>query len=1534
MLQFLKVVLNSFVVLLILALLGLGIATIALQLPSVQTFVVQTVTSQVSDALGYPITIEKVNIKWFDVVALEGVSVKDTNQQRMIDVDRIDVNLNINNIIENADREIYLDEVNVYQPDVHLVVVPKTGDLNIDGFIERINVLTAPKVPRPPNAPENNTPFIIGKSKITDGTFRYDDPREVPRKGSRTFDYSHFELNKVSGDLKTFLVQGDTISFLGKNLKMVDKQSGLNVKNLDTRFLFCQKKMELKELDAHIGDSHLKDEISFHYNRSGELGYFNTKVLLKGHFVGSTISSKDLGLFSTYVDQLNETWLLTGNFNGKVVDFVLSDSDIHFGKNSRLSGNLAFKGLPDLNNFWMDLDLSPSKVIPEDIVQYYPEWDKHEVLNKFGLTQFEGRYTGTLEDFSVKADVASDLGKLSGDLVFHIADEKATTYQGNVNTLDFELGTLIDDPENWQKIDISGKIIGKGLELQFANGDLDALVSRIGFRNYNYRNLKLRGNIQNQYFNGHVISRDSNLVANLEGEFDLSKPQNYFDVQGIIERANLHKLGFTKDSITVHSQLDIKLSGNKIDELLGKAKLYNTFLTAAGNNRNLVIDTLKVSSRQLADQRTLELESEFLNAKIEGDFLPTIIWKDLSRVLKEYKLYFLDNEANRQEYYSQKPLQQIKNKYEANYEVETKNLSRFLAFLSPDIYVSKGAKAEGFFKMDNTAFLTLTASSDTVKYGNNNFYGSVVDVTTSKFVNSSEVLASALVTSSQQKIKALVPTEKLEIEGTWDKDHIDFNGDIRQIASTNRASLMGEIRFLPAGLDIGFKKSQLNLLDEEWHIPTESVISIVGSNVNFSNLGLVNGKQRLFLNGIISEDPFKGLTLDIRNFKLSTLNTVLNTKIQGIMDGTSRVKDVYNNPSLDASFNIESLGYGGYEFGNFAGTGDWDTEKGQLEVDAQLSKNTEKVFKLNGFYRPRLAANTLDLKATFNQADFKGIEPFAENLISDISGKAQGTVAIKGTVAAPILEGSLMVEKGRMKFDYLQSVFTFNDKINFSESEISGDNILLTDQEGNTARLRGGVFHEGFKYFTLGFNADLNNFKILNTAAKDNDMFYGTAYVTGPVAVYGPIDNLNIEANVTSNRGTKIHIPLDGATEIATQDYIQFVSQKPKPDSTTKEVRLVQARNLDAIKMEFNFNITPDAVCEIIFDRQTGDIIRANGNGRIKLNVDTQGDFTMTGTYEIEKGDYNFTLQNIINKKFNIKPGSRIVWSGDPYGAMLDVKAAYTQPVSLLGVLPNTQSAGSTDKQLYENLNRRYPVEVTISLSDRLMSPQIRYDLKILDNPNLANLRGQLEAFENKLRSDEQELSRQVSSLLVINQLQPENSALATNNNILGNSISELVSNQISRWASGINENLEVGVTGLSLDQNAINNLQLRFSYRFLNDRFRVTRDGRLSSGTTASNTALYDAASLLGEWTLEYWLNPKGSMRVKAYNRNIMNPLSATYNSVTTGGVSMQFTHSFNRFTPLPKPPLTLPPFLPVVDSVRRDTVEKKLISKKELNR
>lgn len=38
----------------------------------------------------------------------------------------------------------------------------------------------------------------------------------------------------------------------------------------------------------------------------------------------------------------------------------------------------------------------------------------------------------------------------------------------------------------------------------------------------------------------------------------------------------------------------------------------------------------------------------------------------------------------------------------------------------------------------------------------------------------------------------------------------------------------------------------------------------------------------------------------------------------------------------------------------------------------------------------------------------------------------------------------------------------------------------------------------------------------------------------------------------------------------------------------------------------------------------------------------------MYGTYTLDRGYYNFTLQDVIIKDFTIKPGSEIVFNGDP----------------------------------------------------------------------------------------------------------------------------------------------------------------------------------------------------------------------------------------------------------------------------------------------
>ena len=245
-------------------------------------------------------------------------------------------------------------------------------------------------------------------------------------------------------------------------------------------------------------------------------------------------------------------------------------------------------------------------------------------------------------------------------------------------------------------------------------------------------------------------------------------------------------------------------------------------------------------------------------------------------------------------------------------------------------------------------------------------------------------------------------------------------------------------------------------------------------------------------------------------------------------------------------------------------------------------------------------------------------------------------------------------------------------------------------------------------------------------------------------------------------------------------------------------------------------DITPDAYCEIIFDITAGDIIRGRGNGKLNLQIDTKGDFNMFGDYEIDEGGYNFTLYNIINKEFEIEPESKISWIGDPYEAILDIRANYSQLASLAPILTNISTQDLEDNP---ELERKYPAKVILDITGNLSYPEIDFDIEVDEYPKNAVYNGisietQMTAFKNKLATDEQELKRQVFSLIILKKFLTENAFNVSGS--VENSVSEFISNQISYWVTQFDENLVVDVDLGSLDDEAFNTFQLRMSYSFL----------------------------------------------------------------------------------------------------------------------
>jgi hypothetical protein len=287
---------------------------------------------------------------------------------------------------------------------------------------------------------------------------------------------------------------------------------------------------------------------------------------------------------------------------------------------------------------------------------------------------------------------------------------------------------------------------------------------------------------------------------------------------------------------------------------------------------------------------------------------------------------------------------------------------------------------------------------------------------------------------------------------------------------------------------------------------------------------------------------------------------------------------------------------------------------------------------------------------------------------------------------------------------------------------------------------------------------------------------------------------------------------------------------------------------------------------------------------------DAQDNFTMFGGYTIDKGDYLFTLQNVIGKKFKLEQGGTITWNGDPYEAIVDLNAVYNLKASIKNLLADT----------YKNENTsRIPVLCKINLSHKLLNPILKFD--ILFPTADERTKDELQQFI----STQDDINRQMLTLLLIGQFYtPEYIRGRTDNQanttaLVGATTSEMLSSQLSNWLSQISTNFDVGFNYRPGDQVNTNQMELALSTQIFNDR--VTINGNIGNNSSLQTTSP-NSNSVVGEIEVFIKLIKSGKLELKVYNRA---NTDMTYDTAPyKQGVGFSYRESFNSFRDLFYPP------------------------------
>lgn len=1464
-----------------------------LQLPAVQRSLAKQFLSNFSNIVGFKASIQNIRFSWFDRLVLDGVVIEDTEHNEMFRVNRLMINYKISTLLQGDN--INLDAVYIDSAYVFFTKIGQTGkkNLNINEFIKQINKQYSS------SNKEGKAPKInIGEAIVTNSQFAYDNTGRDSLSG---FDYNHFRVDINDAELQNFFALGDTVQFNINTLTAKDQKTKIEIKQLSTFFHISQKSLAFKGINLNIGQSTISDTIVFNYENQLALDDFINKVNVHAQLRNTVIYPSDLALFAPAAKRLNRPVSVSGLISGPLNNFRFTKMEIKTG-NTRLQGSVDMDGLPDFDETFIVLHLKNSKIDFSDLSFLFNE-NTSKRLTPLGNLSLNGQFIGYPTDFVAKGDFSNDLGRITSDINLKINESsiERSAYKGQISMINFNLGRYLNDTLMYQKVNLDGRISGSGFAQSTANFTLVSTVKSIGINGYNYKNIITDARFSSQFFNGELQINDPNVQVKAKGSIDLRNNLNLIKVQAIIDTVNLDKVNIARKKLFIQGAVDINMKGFKLDSLSGSAVVQNLLLNY--DNEWLRLNSATLNATKDKKQKSLQFKSDLINAKIDGNFYFSHLFRDIQVLTNEFLLTLKNDKASINQYYSTKT--RIPEIYEANFNIDLKNIKPLTSLLKLNLKIGNNTNVGGKFTSGNTTVLHAFTNIDSIQYENVLLTNTEIEINGSKISDSTRALAMAYITSSHQKIGGL-KTEKFVTEAIWNHDHIDFNISLEQPSQKNKLQLDGLVDFNDSTQIKLLSSSKIEVLEKVWKIDPSNQLSVKGKEWGIQNMQWINEEQSIDLDGHISEDPSKKLTLVIQNFNLATLNTISQRELSGHLNAIVTTSKLYEQPSLQNEISITELKADNFLIGNVTGNNVWDPVEKKFMVEFFIDRLDSRIINCEGYYNPSDKRSPLSITAKLEKANLKIIEPFIDQIFSNMDGTLSGEYSITGDLQKPILNGEGQIENGQLMVNYLKTIYRITGTVGLKSNAIYFERIELTDAFRNKGKLNGEITHQNFRQMEIDLKASFENFQLLNTSARDNSLFYGQGFATGDVRFSGPINNLIITANATTRKNSKIFIPMAWSSTSEKKEFINFVNMTDSTYKTTT-AQVSKKINLTGVTFDLNLDVTPDAYCEIIFDIKSGDIIRGRGNGRIKLQLDTKGEFNMFGPVVFTEGGYNFTLYDIINKEFKISPGSSINWYGDPYQGNMKINATYNQIVSYAPILNDPTLA------TVPQIRRKYPAQVLLKLEGPMLSPQIDFDILAKDLPKsittedgrTIRLEESFDAFKAKL--DEQELKRQVFSLIVLRKFSPPES-FNTSGSLAG-SVSELFSNQLSYWMSQVDENLEIDVDLGNMDQEAFNAFQVRLSYSFLNGRLRVTRDGTFgnqgtnTSATSTGNTGS-NISSAIGDWTVDYLLTPDGKFKVKMYSRTNVNPVSTNVNSqnAITTGVSLLYTQSFNELKDLLK--------------------------------
>ncbi len=1450
-----------------LLLLLVGIVTSATYNSTVQTVFVKQFIKSLGKNLHTKISVKNVNVSLFNDLIINNLYIEDLHHDTLAYIQNITVNIND---FSYNNKVIALDKVTLKSPYFNLKKYKGDSANNLNFLITYFS---------PKDTSKTEWKFKLNAINIIDGRFNYNDFNIENKKIG--VDYNHISINDFNTQLTKIRFIDNGVNCKIKHLQLSEK-SGFRLNNLISNFSISPQGISNDKLTIKTPFSDIKGSIIFLTKTYGNLADFIDKVNITSHFDSSLVSFKDIDFFAPTLVGLNKSLILSGNVKGKINNLKARNLKIVVDDGTIFKGNADISGIPNLDNLFLYINIKELITNRKRLnkLPIYP-FNKNKFLklppnfNHLGNIKFKGKVTGFINDLVAYGSFKTRIGTVTTDISLN-TNNTIPIYKGKIQTKDFDLGKFIEIPKKVGKITMNVDVDGKGFSKKELQANLTGKINKIEINNYEYNNVEVKGLFENQIFNGFLAVADQNITFDFNGKVDLSGKLPHFNFESNIKKAKLEELNMIKNNLSTNfsGRLKVDMLGNHLDNMLGKVALNNAYYTDK-NDSIYIGNTLITSTKNKNNKKLLEIKSDVLDAQVEGEYH----FDGLIEMVNNLTLKYIPSFKN-----DMPKTDKIKltNNFKFNFDFHQMEILSKL-FLG-GLKLSEHTNISGTYNSENQS-LSIKGNVPKLSYAsininNINIISKPVKDTFLLNITADKIYESDSLFINNFSVLAKICKDTLLTIVGWKNNGITKNEAQLSVITSFDGYNKNKSKIL---------KAYAYLSDTLWRVGENNFIINDSIGLTISGLSFKSKTQSLLIDGKLDENKKDQLDVVLTNFNLLNFRKIIPKKVidlGGVVDGVVSIKKMAKSLMLTSDLDFNHFKINGNKIGKGNVKSTWNTDKNFLNIDGKFYKNHVPTILVNGNYFPFNKKETLDLTLDLNQINLSLLDNYIRNYVYNIQGRANANLHLTGTFKEPSLNGSINVLESSFKVIYLNTNYTtHNFRINVLPDMISFNNVEFFDKKKNSAKVNGTLLHQWFTKFNFDMGINLNNFLVLNTTEKDNKLYYGKAVASGFANItYDDAEKqTTIDVDIKTEKSSQFNIPLSNSDDIEANNFIEYVTRdttKPKEEEKV---------DLSHLQMNFELHLNSNAEVRLIFDNQIGDVMRGVGDGDINLKIDNLGELSIYGNYLIHDGDYLFTLQNVINKRFDIEDGGTISWSGNPYDAQLDITATYRTRARLYDLL-----LGIDTSEIYK---KRIPVDLKLRMRQAMLNPEITFDIDLptADESTRSKVKSILYVTGNE--ENIQELNKQVFSLLVLNRfLPPPNvDAVGGNAGVGAATSSELLSNQLSNWLSRISDDFDIGVNYRPGDELSNQELELALSTQIFNDRLIIDSNFGLSDRKNLSSSS-QNTSNLIGDVTLEYKISKDGKFRIKAFN--VSNQFSLqNIDSPYTQGVGLFYKEEFNSF-------------------------------------